>query len=72
MIRTLPFFQSATFDPEATKVMGDVFDEAIQSLDKLARPRMVQEAIAKKIIEAVQDGERDPERIYSGCWLCCH
>jgi len=59
-----PLFANACFDPEATKLMADVFEETMQSLDRLARPRVVQEAIARQIIEAVQDGERDRDAIY--------
>jgi hypothetical protein len=44
--------------------MGEVFDEMIQSLDRVGRPRVVQEAVARQIIEAVQGGERDRDAIY--------
>jgi hypothetical protein len=64
MSMPIPFFANACFDPEATKLMGDVFEEMIQSLDRMGRPRVVQEAIARQIIEAVQDGERDRDAIY--------
>jgi hypothetical protein len=30
----------------------------------MGRPRVIQEAIARQIIEAVQDGERDRDAIY--------
>src|SRR5262245_49297503 len=52
------------FDPEATKVMGDVFDEMMRSLDRFGRPRIIQETLARLIIEAAQDGERDPDLMY--------
>jgi hypothetical protein len=60
----LPLIARSCFDPEATKLMGGVFDEMMQSLDQLGRPRIVQEAVARHIIEAVGDGERDPDVIY--------
>jgi hypothetical protein len=64
MSMPFPLFAKACFDPEATKLMGDVFEEIILSLDRVGRPRVVQEAIARQIIEAVGDGERDRDAIY--------
>ncbi|MFL6821200.1 MAG: hypothetical protein ACJ8FA_01370 [Xanthobacteraceae bacterium] len=64
MAMPFPLFANACFDPEATKLMGDVFEEMIQSLDRMGQPRVVQEAIARQIIEAVGDGERDRDAIY--------
>jgi hypothetical protein len=64
MSMPFPIFANACFDPEATKLMGDVFEEIILSLDRVGRPRVVQEAIAKQIIETVGDGERDRDAIY--------
>ena len=59
-----PFIADGCFDPEATKIMGDVFDEMIWSLDQFGRPRIIQEAVARHVIKAVRDGERDPDVIY--------
>ncbi len=59
-----PFIADGFFDPEATKIMGDVFDEMIRSLDRFGRPRIVQEAVARHVIKAVRGGERDPDVIY--------
>ena len=59
-----PFIADGCFDPEATKIMGDVFDEMIQSLDRFGRPRIIQEAVARHVIKAVRDGERAPDVIY--------
>ena len=64
MSMPFPIFANACFDPEATKLMGDVFEEIILSLDRVGRPRVVQEAIAKQIIETVGDGERVRDAIY--------
>lgn len=64
MSTPFPSFASACFDPETTQVMGEVFDEMMQSLGRIGRPRVVREAIARQIIEAVQDGERDRDAIY--------
>ena len=59
-----PFSAESSFEPELAKLIFDAFDEAFQSLGRLAQPRVVHEAIAKQIIEAVEEGERDPNRIY--------
>jgi hypothetical protein len=66
MNATQPFSCEPSFEPELGKLIFDVFDEIIQSLGHIARPRIVHEAIAKHIIEAVEDGERDPDRISQG------
>jgi hypothetical protein len=64
MSMPFPLFENACFDPEATKLMGEIFEEMVQSLGRVGRPRVIQEAIARQIIEAVQDGERDRDAIY--------
>jgi hypothetical protein len=57
--------QSAFFDDEATRVMGLAFDQACGSLRYLACTRNVRELIAKQIIDAARNGERDPTRLHS-------
>jgi hypothetical protein len=59
-----PFIADGCFDPEATKIMGEVFDEMVTSLDRFGRPRIIQEAVARHIIDAMRDGERDPDVSY--------
>jgi hypothetical protein len=59
-----PFIADGCFDPAATKIMGEVFDQMIRSLDRFGRPRIIQEAVACQVIAAVRDGERDPDVIY--------
>ena len=59
-----PLIARGCFEPETTKLMGEVFDEMIRSLDRFGRPRIVQEAVARRIIDVVGDGERDPDVIY--------
>jgi hypothetical protein len=44
--------------------MGEVFDEMITSLDRFGRPRIIQEAVARHILDAMRDGERDPDVVY--------
>jgi hypothetical protein len=59
-----PLIASGCFDTEATKIMGEVFEEMVTSLDRFGRPRIIQEAVARHIIDAMRAGERDPEVIY--------
>jgi hypothetical protein len=58
-----PFFGDTAFDPEVTHIMGQAFDKACQSLQELARPNIVKEALAKRILELAKNGERDPDRL---------
>ena len=51
--------QNSCFDDEATIAMGAAFDQAFSIL-RLARHKKVRELIAKRIIEAAKNGERDP------------
>jgi hypothetical protein len=64
MSMIFPFIADGCFDPEATKIMGEVFEEMVTSLDRFGRPRIIQEAVARHIIDAMRDGERDPDVIY--------
>jgi hypothetical protein len=57
--------QDVSFDDEATRAMGAAFDQACVSLRHLARADKVRELIAKRIIEAAINGERDPVRLHS-------
>jgi hypothetical protein len=56
--------QNVAFDDEATLVMGAVFDQACNSLRDFGRGIEVRDIIAKRIIEAAKNGERDPAQIY--------
>ncbi len=63
MATVLPFFQNATFDPEATRVMGEAFDRACRALGGRELPDVVQEALANRIVEEAIKGERDPDHL---------
>ncbi|SRR6266851_5912018 len=65
MTAVLPQFEHATFDSEATRVMGEAFDRACLALNGRLLPRVVQEAIANRTIEEAHAGERDLDRL---CW----
>jgi hypothetical protein len=53
------------FDDKATLAMGAAFDQACRSLPLYVRDDKVRALIAKLIIEAAKNGERDPIRIQS-------
>jgi len=57
--------QDVSFDDEATRAMGIAFDQTCGSLRRLSCADKVRELIAKRIIEAAKNGERDPVRLRS-------
>jgi hypothetical protein len=59
----LPFLREASFDAEATRIMGDAFDIARNNMHDYGQPTRVLEIVAKRILEIARGGERDPERI---------
>jgi hypothetical protein len=52
------------FDDEAVRAMGAAFDQACRSLRHFAHFERVRELVAKRIIEAAKNGERDPGRLH--------
>src|SRR5690242_806085 len=59
----LPFFRNRGFNDEATEALGRAYDIACRSLHPKGRAPTTQEFLAKKIIEAAQHGEHDPDRL---------
>ena len=57
--------QDVFFDDKATLAMGAAFDQACKSLPHSGQTVAVREVIAKRIIEAAENGERDPVRLHS-------
>jgi hypothetical protein len=51
------------FDDAATLVMGEAFDRACASLHRFGSLVTAREMIAKRIIDAASNGERDPIRL---------
>ena len=56
--------KDASFDDNATLAMNEAFDHACLSLHRFGTLITVRELIAKRIIEAAKNGERDPVRLY--------
>jgi hypothetical protein len=52
--------QDVWFDDAATSAMGEAFDRACKSLRNFGSACTVREIIAKRIIDAAKNGERDP------------
>ena len=63
MSSVVPLFKDSGFDDEATQILGIAYDIACRSLHPKGQPPVVQAALAKKIVEAAQYGERDPDRL---------
>jgi hypothetical protein len=52
------------FDDKDIRAMGAAFDQAYRSLRHFAHFDRVHELVAKRIIEAAKNGERDPIRLH--------
>ena len=52
--------QDVSFDDAATLAMGEAFDHACKSLRRFGTLITARELIAKRIIDAAENGERDP------------
>ena len=52
------------FDDAATLAMGEAFDRACKSLRNFGSACTAREIIATRIIEAAENGERDPARLH--------
>jgi hypothetical protein len=65
VISILPFLKGTAFSPEVTRIMGEAFERATRDLHDRGQPAVVQEILAKRIIDLAAWGERDPEIIAS-------
>jgi hypothetical protein len=64
----VPIFRDSGFDAEATGALGKAYDIACRALHPKGQPPVVQEILAKKIIEVAQRGERDPTGWRPSLW----
>jgi hypothetical protein len=64
-VSILPFVRKAgtVFDDSATRIMGEAFDSACKELHDKGQPEIVYEVIARRIIDAAKNGERDPVQL---------
>ena len=65
MASILPFIlkDGNVFDDRMTRIIGDAFDGACSELRDAGQPAIVYEVIAKRIIDAAKNGERDPVQL---------
>jgi hypothetical protein len=56
--------QNVSFDAATTFAMGEAFDRTCESIRIIGSSVPVREIIAKQIIDAAKNGERDPARLY--------
>lgn len=60
----IPFLPRGVFDDVATKAMGEAFDAACRALHEGSQPeKVVQDAIARRIIRAARKGVRDVNQL---------
>jgi len=59
-IDIVPLLENRSFDAEATRALGEAYDRARQMLHDKGQPDVVQEVIARRIIDIAATGERDP------------
>src|ERR1700744_6820993 len=57
------YSNSSSFDHEATGILGAAFDMACALVGHSPQPTLTREAIAKAIVEAATQGERDLNRL---------
>ena len=63
--------QYDSFDDAATSAMGDAFDRACMSPRRFGSLVTARELIAKRIIVAARNGERDPIRLCEQALIPC-
>jgi hypothetical protein len=56
-------FKNKAFEPEIIATMTAAYTQACQALGVSDRDRVRADAVAKKVIEFAQRGERDPARL---------
>jgi len=58
-----PYLNGHHFDAETVRILGVAFEIARAALKIEDRNEAAKEAIARKLIQMVQDGERDPDHL---------
>ena len=57
----LSFLEGRAFAPEDVRIMGQAYDKARGMLQDRGQPHLVEEVIAKRVIDIASTGERDPD-----------
>ena len=63
-MQVAPMLEGVSFDAETTRAMGEAFDDACRSLQEFGTRVTEREIIARRIIEAVKNGEQNRTRLY--------
>jgi hypothetical protein len=63
MSSILHFIKETSFSPDVARIMGEAYDRATRGLHDTGQPAVVQEIIAKRIIELAGNGEHDPQTL---------
>ena len=61
--KIIPLFDAAAFSPEVVRIVGEAYDNACHALHDRGQPKVVNELIAKRIIDLATSGERDPQKM---------
>ena len=65
------YLQGRRFDPETARLLGVAFEMALVTLQERREIDPLRDAVARKIIELAEAGERDPERLCDGALKAC-
>jgi hypothetical protein len=57
------FIGNTSYDSDAVRAMSEAYDSVLRELHDRGQPPIVQEVIAKRIIELAAIGERDSRRL---------
>ena len=63
-----PFLEDRVFDAEATRVMGEAYDKARAGLHDKGQPHLVQEIIAKRVVDMRRPASAIPMNSLDASW----
>jgi hypothetical protein len=65
------YLQGHRVDPETARLLGVAFEMALVTLKQRREIDPLRDAVARKIIELAETGERDPERLCDAALKAC-
>jgi len=65
------YLQGHRVDPETARLLGVAFEMALVPLKQRREIDPLRDAVARKIIELAETGERDPERLCDAALKAC-
>jgi hypothetical protein len=66
------YLQGHSVDPETARLLGVALEMALVTLKQRREIDPLRDAVARKIIELAETGERDPERLCDAALQACH